>query len=425
MSMKRREFLKVTAGGTAALVGGIQGRAWGQARTKDKIRIGAARPLSGPYAFFEANAFGPIYKMWVDEVNSKGGIMVREYGKRLPIEMLVYDDKSDMGTMTRLLEKLILEDKVDFVFAPASTAFLFAAGAVTNRHGYIMIGAEGGATTLKDMLPGLPYFFQTIQFSDWNQIPVLASVLADAGAKTAAILFIEDLHGIEYSGVATRELNRKGIEILMVKSAPPDIKDVSPILKEAQRTNADVFLAFVYPPTGFLATTQAVELGYNPKAFLLGPGGNFAVYKKIFGEAVVEGVMGEGAWNCKSSPGAKEFCDKFTARYSPDIIDWWGHLMYWGVLQFFQQAIEKAGTLDQKKIRDVMATEKFNTVLGPTWYQMSAGGSGGGMLAVEAHPGQIGQWQKGIFEVVGPKEKATAKFLYPKPAWPKPQPKKS
>src|SRR3990172_6827029 len=271
MSMKRREFLKVTAGGTAALVGGIQGRAWGQARTKDKIRIGAARPLSGPYAFFEANAFGPIYKMWVDEVNSKGGIMVREYGKRLPIEMLVYDDKTDMGTMTRLLEKLILEDKVDFVFAPASTAFLFAAGAVTNRHGYIMIGAEGGATTLKDMLPGLPYFFQTIQFSDWNQIPVLASVLADAGAKTAAILFIEDLHGIEYSGVATRELNRKGIEILMVKSAPPDIKDVSPILKEAQRTNADVFLAFVYPPTGFLATTQAVELGYNPKAFLLGP----------------------------------------------------------------------------------------------------------------------------------------------------------
>ena len=41
---------------------------------KDKIIIGAARPLSGPLAFFEANAFGPIYKMWVDEVNAKGGI---------------------------------------------------------------------------------------------------------------------------------------------------------------------------------------------------------------------------------------------------------------------------------------------------------------------------------------------------------------
>jgi len=30
---------------------------------KDKIVIGAARPLSGPLAFFEANAFGPLYRL--------------------------------------------------------------------------------------------------------------------------------------------------------------------------------------------------------------------------------------------------------------------------------------------------------------------------------------------------------------------------
>ena len=42
-------------------------------------------------------------------------------------------------------------------------------------------------------------------------------------------------------------------------------------------------------------------------------------------------------------------------------------------------------------------------------------------MAVECHPGQIGQWQKGVFEVIGPKDKATAEFIYPKPAWPKPK----
>ena len=46
---------------------------------KDKIIIGAARPLSGPLAFFEANAFGPLYKMWVEMVNARGGIYVKEY----------------------------------------------------------------------------------------------------------------------------------------------------------------------------------------------------------------------------------------------------------------------------------------------------------------------------------------------------------
>ena len=107
---------------------------------RDKIIIGAARPISGHLAIFEETAFGPIYKMWVDEVNAKGGIHVEEYGKRLPVEMLVYDDKSDMGTMTRLLEKLILEDKVDFLFPPASTAFLFAAGAVSRCTGLSVRG---------------------------------------------------------------------------------------------------------------------------------------------------------------------------------------------------------------------------------------------------------------------------------------------
>ncbi len=389
---------------------------------KDKIIIGAARPLSGPLAFFEANAFGPIYKMWVDEVNAAGGIYVKEYGKRLPIEMKVYDDKSDMGTMTRLLDKLIVQDKVDFVFPPASTAFLFAAGAVANRHGYILIGAEGGATTIKDMLPGMPYFFQTIQFSDWNQMPVLAEVFKEMGVKDVGIMFIQDLHGIEYSGMAVREFEKAGLKIEMVTSAPPDIKDVSHILKDAKKKRVDAFCAFCYPDTNFLATGQSVELGINFNAFLLGPGGNFEVYRKIFGDAVIEGVLSEGAWNEKSSPAAKKFVDKFTARYPRDILDWWGHVQYWAALEHFKKSIEKAGTLNQKKIRDIMATEKFDTVLGPTWY--TTFGGGGGLIAKECFPGQIGQWQKGIFEVIDPGKNRTAAPIYPKPKWPKPKKKK-
>jgi branched-chain amino acid transport system substrate-binding protein len=383
---------------------------------KDKIVIGASRPLSGPLAFFEANAFGPLYKMWVEEVNARGGIYVKEYGKKLPVEMLVYDDKSDMGTMTRLLDKLIVQDKVDFVFPPASTAFLFAAGAVTNRHNYILIGAEGGATTIKDMLPGMPYFFMVLEFSDHYQMPALADVLAAAGVKTAAMLWIEDLHGIEYSGVATRELDRVGIKVVMSKSAPPDIKDVSSILKEAQKLNADAFLSFTYPDTCFLVTGTAQAIGFNPKAFLLGPGGNFEVYRTIFGDDVIEGVLGEGAWNEKSSKAHAEFVKKYLKNHDRSTLDWWGHDVYWCALQSLEEAIKIAGTLDQKKVRDVLATQKFKTILGTTWFENQ-------MLAEPCYAGQIGQWQKGIFEVVGPKKKATAKFIYPKPAFPAPKPK--
>jgi branched-chain amino acid transport system substrate-binding protein len=193
------------------------------------------------------------------------------------------------------------------------------------------------------------------------------------------------------------------------------IQDVSPLLKEAKALDVDAFIAFTYPGAGsILAPKQAIELGINFKAFHANVSANFGWFKEMFGEAA-EGVMGSGAWNCKSSPGAKEFCDKFNSRYGEPAVDWWGHLFYWGSLQFFEQAIEKAGTLNQEKIKNVMAKETFNTALGPTWFE-------GGRLAPGCHPGEIGQWQKGVFEVVARKEKAGAALLYPKPPWPEPKP---
>ena len=63
-----------------------------------------------------------------------------------------------------------------------------------------------------------------------------------------------------------------------------------------------------------------------------------------------------------------------------------------------------------------MATEKFQTVLGETWFE-------GGRLAPACYPGEIGQWQNGVFEVIARKEKTTASPLIPKPDWPQPSPK--
>jgi hypothetical protein len=34
------------------------------------------------------------------------------------------------------------------------------------------------------------------------------------------------------------------------------------------------------------------------------------------------------------------------------------------------------------------------------------------------HPGEIGQWQNGSWEIIDPGNKRTAAPIYPKPAWP-------
>lgn len=376
--------------------------------SQDKIVIGMSRSLSGPLAQIGDSAFRPIYETIIPQWNNEGGINVG--GKRMKVELKIYDDKSDVGTMVKNLEKLILDDKVDFILPPVGTSMIFAAAPVANKYNKVLMTMEGGATQLKDALPGMPYVFINLSFSDWYEVPVLAELLASKGAKTAYIMYISDLHGVEYNGVAGIELPQKGIEILKSKAVPPDIKDVSPILKDAQASGADAFLAFAYPDQVMLATKQAMEIGYNPKAFLGGPGVNFGFYHTTFGNAV-NGVLGWTVGSPKQSPAMKQLFDTLYTGKPEQIQDYWGHPCYWAAMEVFKQAIEKAGTLDNTKIRDIIATSHFQTVLGDTFYTNQ-------LLDKDSHPGEVGQWQNGVFEVVGGKM-PTASFIYPKPAWPK------
>jgi branched-chain amino acid transport system substrate-binding protein len=364
-------------------------------------------------------------EMWQEEVNADGGIYVEEYGKKLPVEYKVYDDTSDLGTMVRLTEKLIVEDKVDILFPACGTSMISAQAPIANKYGKVLITAEGGATVMKDALPGMPYVFISLSFSDWYELPVLADMLAAKGAKTAYIIYIADLHGIEYSGVASIEFDRVGIEVLDSVSVPIFQEDFEPIIKAAKAAKPDVFCAFAYPWLVMPATAESIAQGFNPKAWIGGPGANFGYYPLSFGgdPSAVEGVTCFAVANRKTSPEMKELFDNLEALVGPENLDWWGQPLYAPLVHIWQQAIEETGTLDQDVIRDYVATTTFDTILGPTWFTIF-GENGGGMMAYECHPGEIGQWQNGICEIVGAgvgdNGVATADFVYPKPPWPTP-----
>jgi len=375
---------------------------------KDKIVVGQAVSLSGPLASGNAVASTPYYDLWVTDVNAGGGIYVKEYGKKLPVELLIYDDKSDVSTMTKLLEKLILEDKVDFILPPWSTAMLFAAAPIADKNGYILIGGAGGAMKLKELR--LPYFFQSLNFAE-TQVPALADILVELGMEKVAIIFIEDLYGVECSGVAVPEFALKGLDVVMIKSYPMGVQDLSLQLHEAQSLGADAFVAFSYPDDSMLITGQALGLGVNFETFALGVCPAFTFYQGAFGPAV-EGVIGGGAWNEKSSPGAKTFSEHYTQVTGEPMGNYWGALYFYSAMQHFAQAVEEAGTLNQVEIRDLVATKTYDTALGQFWYDER-------QIFIN-HPGEIGQWQNGVFEVIDPGTKRTAPPIL-KPNWPAPE----
>lgn len=54
------------------------------------------------------------YEIGVKHVNEKGGVYIKELGKKIPLELIFVDNESDPRKAGTRLEKLYSVDKVDF-----------------------------------------------------------------------------------------------------------------------------------------------------------------------------------------------------------------------------------------------------------------------------------------------------------------------
>jgi branched-chain amino acid transport system substrate-binding protein len=86
------------------------------AQAPRSIRIGYAISLSGSNAPGASITVLPNYRLWVKELNAAGGIMLKSVGKRLPIEVIEYDDHSSVDKALESVERLITQDRVDLIF---------------------------------------------------------------------------------------------------------------------------------------------------------------------------------------------------------------------------------------------------------------------------------------------------------------------
>jgi len=86
----------------------------------DAIHIGATVSQTGHFSS-EIGPFKRLMNAWADLVNEKGGIMVKEYGKKLPVKFTIYDDRSDQATVKKYYERLATVDKVNLMLGPYSS----------------------------------------------------------------------------------------------------------------------------------------------------------------------------------------------------------------------------------------------------------------------------------------------------------------
>ena len=364
------------------------------------VRIGYAIARTGPWAAGAQVTQEPNYLLWADQVNAAGGLNVQ--GKRRKVELIGFDDRSETETVVRTFEKLMGSDKVDLILPPWGTGANFAVLPLIQKYGYPMLAPTATGRKLLDLKN--PYFFAMLQQPD-RMMGALADFLAANGVQTAAVVYVDELFGLENLGALETALKAKNISIVEKKSYPLGVKDLSPVLRDFKARNPDAFLGITYPPDTFLVTGQAREIGFNPKVFYAAVGSAFPVYKQRMGDAI-EGVSGLGTWNPRTSAPAKAYFDAHVAKFQKEP-DRWASAHAWAGLQILQQAVEKVG-LDRKALREHIASNEFDTIIGKIRFKDGENIS---------TPGIVSQWQKGEFEVVWPPARATAPALFPKPAW--------
>src|ERR1043166_8639452 len=106
----------------------------GGAQAQDTIKVGWALPKSGPGAPGAAITTLPNYQIWVKDVNDACGL--NHGGKKMKIEVIEHQDRSNSEELIKAIERLATQDKVDFILAPWSTGMNLAAAPIFNKYGY-------------------------------------------------------------------------------------------------------------------------------------------------------------------------------------------------------------------------------------------------------------------------------------------------
>ena len=376
-----------------------------QASAQDVIRFGASLSLTGATST-EGRRVKDGYDFYAKLANERGGINVG--GKKYKVEIKYYDDESNAQRATTLVERLIVEDKVNFVAGPYGSGSTFPASSVAEKYQIPMIIAHGASTTIYER--GYKNIFAVLNSVDQYTINMI-KMAAARGAKSVALISENALFpklGIDGAAVQAKDA---GLQVVYKEYYPSKTTDLSAMLSAAWAEKPDVLIAGGYTADMMLLARQATELGVRPKmlGFLLGPTlpgfvsslGRSAEYTLEPVQWAAHMPWKDQLFGMTASDYAKRFKQEF--GYDPD----YHPPQSTAALEVYQAAIEKVGSLDPKKVRDAVAATDIMTAYGPIRFNSKGQNIAKGMGVI--------QIQNGRPVMVYPTEYKEAELVYPIP----------
>lgn len=370
------------------------------ASAADDINVGIVLPLSGDQA-----KFGEIEKLSfylaLEEINATGGIK----GKKL--KFIFADDTGDPEVGRTVMEKLIQKDKVVMLGGGYASAVTYAMVGVAQQNGIPFLINTASADVITEK--GYDYIFRlNPPVSDYAS--GLESFLAEVvKPRTAVILHESSLFGAEGAKAFKNTCEKLGIKVLMVEGYEGWFRafDFQPLLLRVKQANPDIVYMISYLRDATLLMQLAREAKLTPKLFIGGAAGfTLPEFSQEAGKAA-EKVISVTLWHqVLPIPGAKEYFDKFKAKYQRDT-EYHGAEAY-AAAYVIADALKRAKSHGPDDIRQALKETDMKTVFGPVKFI-----SYGKMTNQNKLTTYVVQWQEGKLSLIWPADLAKVKYVYP------------
>jgi len=381
-----------------------------QGKDARPFRVGVATSLTGMFGK-DGSLVKDAYTLWMETVNAKGGINGH------PVEIIFYDDKSDPPTSAKLIDQLVVSDKVDLLLGGFGSSQVFAQSAVSEKLAYPLI--SGGASSDKLFERGFKYYFSTLGKAT-EEVRGCVDIFQAVQPKpmTAAIVGADILFTSLACEGYKQYCAENGIEVIHYELFPMSLQDYNSLLAKVKAKSPDVLLVGSHLLVAMNVIKAMKEIDFSPKAVAFSYGPTVPKFvEDLKGDA--EYVIAASEWTPKmpyEGPvfgRAVQFNDLYFKRFSryPDYVE----------AASAGGAVAQQMVLEELKLEPPLAKkdreaimEKLHEKTFDTFYGRIQFGKDGANVA---HPPVAVQIQNGKLKNVFPLEFAEAEIRFPFKPW--------
>jgi branched-chain amino acid transport system substrate-binding protein len=320
------------------------------------LKVGSTLPLGVGMGIETKKCLDVIVRAF----NEAGGLTVG--GQRYNIDLIVYDDKYTADGGRAAVERLVYEDKVQFMVCQIGSAPILAGLPVTELNK--IVSFVGGAS-LKILDPAYHYVFRTSRIAAIDPAVFGYVVSKHPDMKTLVFLSLDDESGHAQSATWKTMAESFGLNVIDTIFYPRETTDFLPIATKVRTLAPD---AVSFPGASDAGTQFGLQLKalyqagwtgieFNPAALLMDE------VMAVAPEEAVEGLITsvQPTEIDEPDPAARELKELYMREYGSWSL---GGVAWVGGWYALIAAIEKANSLDPDDVANAVEGLEFHTPLG-------------------------------------------------------------